>query len=69
MIANDGVKNCIAQGQVHQIYNMIQIGAQEGMVLMDQSLETLCQTGIINKEEALSKASDIEALAAQLATV
>lgn len=67
MLTNDGVRNCIAQGQVHQIYNMIQIGSSEGMILMDQSLENLVKQGVITKEDALSKASDIDALASQLA--
>lgn len=66
MISNDGIRNCINKAQVHQIYSMIQIGASEGMILMDQSLENLVNQGFITKEEALSKASDIETLSATL---
>lgn len=67
MIANDAIRNCINQAQVHQIYSMIQIGTSDGMILMDQSLEALVSQGFITKEEALSKASDIETLSATLA--
>jgi twitching motility protein PilT len=66
MITNDAIRNCIMQGQVHQIYSMIQIGQQEGMVLLDQSLEKLVRQGLISKEDALSKATDIDSLIAKL---
>jgi len=66
MIVNDAVKNCIRQGQIHQIYSVIQVNKADGMVLMDQSLENLAKAGKISKEDALSKASDIESLAGQL---
>ncbi len=66
MICNDAIRNCIAQGQNHQIYSMIQIGSSEGMVLIDQSLENLVREGAITKEAALSKASDISSLSAKL---
>jgi twitching motility protein PilT len=66
MISNDAIRNCIIQGQPHQLYSMIQIGTGEGMVLMDQSLENLVREGVIGREDALSKASDIESLSARL---
>jgi len=62
LITNDAIRNCITQGQVHQIYSMIQIGQSEGMVLMDQSLEELVRAGLVSKDDALSKATDIESL-------
>jgi len=69
MISNDGIRNCIMQGQVHQIYSMIQIGQQEGMVLMDQSLEALVRAGLVSKDDALSKATDIESLMHKLSDI
>jgi len=66
MITNDGIRNCIVQGQVKQIYSMIQIGQQEGMVLLDQSLERLVRAGLVSKDDALSKATDIESLLMKL---
>lgn len=62
MFANDAIKNCIMQGQIHQIYSMIQINSADGMVLMDTSLENLVRDGKISKEDALSKANDPEVL-------
>ncbi len=66
MLANDGIKNCIAQGQINQMNSMIQIGSSEGMILMDQSLEDLVRAGMVTKEDALSKANDMEALSKRL---
>ncbi len=66
MVTNDGIRNCIVKGQTNQIYSMIQIGASEGMVLMDESLENLAREGIITKETALSKAADFENLSVKL---
>ena len=66
MISNDAIRNCISQGQTSQIYSMIQIGASEGMILMDDSLEELVKSGHITKEVALSKAHDLESLANKL---
>ncbi len=62
MISNDGVRNCISQGHTSQLYSMMQIGASEGMVLMDESLEMLVRDGHITKEDAFAKAHDLEAL-------
>ena len=69
MLSNDAIRNCIIQGQIHQIYNMIQLNSSEGMMLMDQALEKLVKEGKITKEDALSKAHDIEALANQLSVI
>lgn len=66
MITNDAIRNCISQGQAHQMYTMIQLGASEGMVLMDNSLEELVRAGMITKENALAKANDFESLAKKL---
>ncbi len=62
MLSNDAIRNCITQGKIHQIYSMIQLNSSEGMKLMDQSLEQLVKEGAITKEDALSKAHDIDAL-------
>lgn len=66
MVVNDAIRNCIINGQPHQIYSMIQIGGSSGMKLMDQSLAELFHSGRITKETALSKASDPELLNHQL---
>ena len=69
MISNDAIRNCITQGQIHQIYSMIQIGSAEGMILMDQSLEDLVRAKVITKEDAITKASDIESLSSKLSDI
>jgi len=69
MLVNDAVRNCIIQGQIHQLYSMIQLNAAEGMILMDQALENLAREGKITKEVALSKATDIETLAQNLSNL
>lgn len=69
MVTNDAIRNCIMQGQTHQIYSMIQIGSSEGMILMDQSLEDLVRAGVISKEDALAKASDIDSLSSKLSDI
>ncbi|MFH0820212.1 MAG: type IV pilus twitching motility protein PilT [Candidatus Peregrinibacteria bacterium] len=66
MVVNDAIRNCIAKGETHQIYSMIQLGASEGMVLLDQHLLELVRQGFITPEEGLSKADDIETFQGQL---
>ncbi len=69
LLTNDAIRNCIVQGQIHQIYSMIQLNGSEGMRLMDQSLEQLAREGKITKEDALSKAHDIDTLFENLKTI
>jgi twitching motility protein PilT len=52
------VRNVIREGKTHQIPNLIQAGAQYGMISLDQSLKNLYQQGLITYEEALSKCSN-----------
>ncbi len=62
MVTNDAVRNCIAKAETPQLYSIMQIGASEGMVLLDKALEELYSQGIISAEEALAKASDFDAM-------
>jgi twitching motility protein PilT len=66
MIVNDAIRNCISQAETHQIPSIMQINAEEGMVLMDNALENLCKQGLITADEALSKATDPEYLQQKL---
>lgn len=52
------VRNIIREGKTHQIPNLIQAGAQFGMISLDQSLKNLYQQGLITYEEALTKATN-----------
>ncbi len=56
MISSPAVANLIREGKTHQIDNIIMTGAAQGMKLMDNSLISLYQRGIINVEEALTRA-------------
>jgi twitching motility protein PilT len=62
MIVNDAIRNCILKAETNQIYSVMQISAQEGMRLMDDSLEALVRNNVITADEAISHASDSRSL-------
>lgn len=62
MIVNDAIRNCILKAETNQIYSVMQINAQMGMRLMDDSLELLVRQGTITADEAISHASDSRTL-------
>ena len=66
MIVNDAVQNCIVKAETNQIYSIMQINADQGMRLMDESLEMLVHEGVISVEEAVAHSSDGAALYAKL---
>ncbi|MDD5422708.1 MAG: type IV pilus twitching motility protein PilT [Candidatus Omnitrophica bacterium] len=61
MLANPAVKNLIKEGKTSQLYSTIQTARQEGMQLLDQSLENLCKNGLVTVEEASTKVNDHKA--------
>jgi len=67
MVVNDAIQNCIQKAETNQMYSIMQINADEGMRLMDDSLQMLVQQGIISAEDAVSHASDGAALYQKLA--
>ncbi len=58
MIATPGIRNLIRERQTHQIYTLIQGGGALGMQTLDQHLLELYTDGLIEAEQALSKASN-----------
>ena len=66
LLMNEGISNCIKEGNTHQLYSMMQIGKADGMRLLDDDLARLVNTGVIDKEVALAKARDIEMLKVQI---
>jgi len=58
MVANSAIKHLIKDGNTHQIASSIQTGRQDGMQTLEQSLKSLCQSGIISVEEATRRAND-----------
>jgi twitching motility protein PilT len=58
MIANAGIRACIRDHKPHMIIGQIEIGGQEGMNTLDESLARLTEEGLLTYQEALSHARD-----------
>jgi len=58
MLANSAVKNLIREGKTHQINNIIQTSASEGMISLDKVLAELVSKGDITLDDALTWALD-----------
>lgn len=57
MTGTPGVHACIREGKTHMINAMIQAGAEDGMVLLDQYLSQMVKEGLVEYEDALSRSS------------
>lgn len=44
------MRSVVLRGLTHQLYSIIELGSQEGMVLMDRYLENLFIKGFISRE-------------------
>lgn len=62
MIANSAVRNTIREGKTHQLPNIIQTSAAEGMISLDKVLAELVSKGEITIDDALSWSLDPKAL-------
>lgn len=60
LIANPAVRNIIREGKSHQLDQVIQTGAKEGMQSMDSTLARLVHDGQISYDEARNYAVDLE---------
>jgi twitching motility protein PilT len=58
MVCNNAIKNLIREGQVHQLYSTIQLGQQNGMQTMNQSLATFVANNTVSLEDATKHCSD-----------
>jgi twitching motility protein PilT len=58
LVPTPGVRNLIREGKTHQIYSLIQTGAQHGMQTMDASLAELVSAGRITMAAADTRASE-----------
>jgi twitching motility protein PilT len=54
MLANTAVSSLIRDGKIHQLPNVIRTHAQEGMVMLDQSLSDLYTNGMITGKNLLA---------------
>lgn len=61
MIANSAVRNTIREGKTHQLPNIIQTSASEGMIALDKVLAELVSRGEISIDIALAWAIDPKA--------
>ncbi|KKL57683.1 hypothetical protein LCGC14_2232970, partial [marine sediment metagenome] len=57
LVCTNAVRACIRESRIFEIPNMIQTGAAQGMITLDQSIKTLFLNGYISREDALSKAN------------
>lgn len=62
MLANTAIRSLIRAEKIEQIPSMIEIGAGEGMMTMNQSLYRLARRGMISNEMAMKRSSDPEGL-------
>lgn len=60
MIGTPAIRNLIREDKVAQMYSSIQTGQQYGMQTLDQNLQEIVQKGIVNKNDARSKAANKE---------
>lgn len=63
LMNNDAVRSVILRGLTHQLYSIIELGSQEGMILMDRYLEGLFMKGFISKETFSSFVRDKDLVA------
>jgi len=58
MIGTPAIRNLIRENKIAQMYSAIQTGASLGMQTLDQNLQDLVQKGMVDREEAKSKAAN-----------
>lgn len=58
LLNNDAVKNLIISWKSHQLYSVLEVSGNEGMMLMDKYLTKLFQRELITKETLMSYARD-----------
>ena len=57
MRATPAVRAVIREGKTHMIYNIIQSGADQGMIVLDQYLSALVKDNVVEYEYALARSS------------
>jgi len=58
MIGTPAIRNLIRENKIAQMYSAIQTGQQFGMQTLDQNLQKLVQAGLVDRNEARSKAAN-----------
>ena len=67
MMATAAIKNCIRERKTHQIISIMQTGAKQGMICLNDSLAKLVLEGTVDPKEALAKTIDRDELRQKLA--
>ncbi len=62
LVATQAVRSVVRENQLHQVYNLMQTSARDGMVLMDTCLYDLYAKCLISYDTALSRARSPERL-------
>ena len=62
MVVNPAIRNLIREGKHYQINSIMQTGQAQGMQLMEADLAQLVNKGVIDREEALLRAQDLQLL-------
>jgi twitching motility protein PilT len=58
LVATSAIRNLIREGKTHQMPSVLQSGAAEGMLALDQALKTLVQQGKVVPQIAMAVASN-----------
>jgi twitching motility protein PilT len=58
MVATSAVRNLIRENKTYQIASIIQTGARQKMITLDQSLANLVERSLITKEDARQRSKD-----------
>ena len=58
MVGTPAIRNLIRENKIAQMYSAIQTGQQFGMQTLDQNLQQLVQQGVVDRQEARSKAAN-----------
>jgi twitching motility protein PilT len=66
MVNNQGIASCIRSRRLQQLASLIQIGANDGMHTIDDSLSHLVIHGFISLDDALLRARDKDFVRAQV---
>ncbi|MEE8425276.1 MAG: type IV pilus twitching motility protein PilT [Elusimicrobiota bacterium] len=62
MLATPAIMNLMREGKTHMIYGAVDTGAKHGMVSMDHALAGLVKQGLIEMNEAATRAHDLKTL-------
>jgi twitching motility protein PilT len=62
LVANPAVRSILREGKTHQISNLIQTSASEGMVTLEKSLADMVSRGDVTIDDALAWTNDPKGL-------